>query len=275
VRVVEQFVRGKLDDPSLCEDAVVVTPGFAAVVDGATDVSGRSYAGVTGGRWAMLACVDAIQGLPPEADAETAVAALSAELANRIDPATPVAERPSASVTLFSAARREVWQVGDVGFRWAGRPAPPRKRVDEIAVAFRVAVVAAEVAAGTISLNAMTGDDPGRAAARPLLARQGFFRNTPGPYGYAAVDGRPVPGSLMVVRPVPSHVRELTIASDGYPVIENTLAESEATLTRLLARDPWCVGELAGTKGVRPGQVSFDDRAYLRLSLEPFARIGT
>jgi hypothetical protein len=96
-----------------------------------------------------------------------------------------------------------------------------------------------------------------------LIGRQGFLRNTLGPYGYAAVDGRPVPPSLVVVREVPAG--ELVIATDGYPVIEPGLAGSEAVLARLLERDPWCVAELRGTKGVLDGQVSFDDRAYLRL----------
>lgn len=261
MEVVERFVVGKHNDPALCEDAVVVTAGHAAVVDGATDVSGRAYDGVSGGRWAMAACVDAIRELPPECDAGTAVDALTRELARRVDPALPAAERPSASVTVYSARRREVWQVGDVGFRCAGQRAGeerPRKRVDEIAAAFRAAVLAAERAAGHV-----WDGDPGREAARALIRRQGALRNTPGPYGFAAVDGRPVPRSMVVVRSVPPG--ELVIASDGYPVIEETLAASEATLAGLLARDPQCVGELLGTKGVADGQVSFDDRAYLRL----------
>jgi hypothetical protein len=127
-----------------------------------------------------------------------------------------------------------------------------------------VAVIAAEAAAGTLGgAGTLGAADPGRAAARALIGRQGFLRNTLGPYGYAAVDGRPVPPSLVVVREVPEG--ELVIASDGYPVIEPSLAESEATLARRLEQDPWCVAELQGTKGVLDGQVSFDDRAYLRL----------
>jgi len=256
VRVVERFVVGKRADPALCEDAIVVTGGHAAVVDGATDISGRRYDGASGGRWAMAACVAAIRALPAEIDAYAAVEALTRAFAERTEPAN---ERPSASVTIYSAARRQVWQVGDVGFRMAGMPArPPRKRVDEIAAAFRAAVLAAEAAAG-----ALGAEDPGRAAARALIGRQGFLRNTVGPYGFGGIDGRPVPRSLIGVREVPAG--ELVIASDGYPVIEPSLAESEATLARLLERDPRCVGELLGTKGLGEGQVSFDDRAYLRL----------
>jgi len=39
---------------------------------------------------------------------------------------------------------------------------------------------------------------------------------------------------------------------------------SEELLARLLAEDPLCIGPLKGTKGVALGNVSFDDRAYLR-----------
>jgi hypothetical protein len=72
---------------------------------------------------------------------------------------------------------------------------------------------------------------------------------------------------LVVVHPVPDGIDELMIASDGYPVIGETLATSESELALLLEKDPWCVAELAGTKAVLPGQVSFDDRAYLRIRL--------
>jgi hypothetical protein len=263
VEVVEQFVLGKGGDPALCEDAVVVAGDHAAVIDGATDISGRLYDGMAGGRWAMQACVGAVRALPPGIGAPAAVEALTSTLTSDI----PADERPSAAVTIYSAARREVWQIGDVGFHYTGLPAGegrPRKLVDEIAASFRAAVLAAEAAAGRLGPGA---GDPGREAARALIARQGFLRNTTGPYGYAGIDGRPVPRSLVVVWPIPAGVAELVIASDGYPVVESTLAASEETLARLLARDPCCVRELAGTKGLRDGQVSFDDRAYLRLRL--------
>jgi hypothetical protein len=258
MRVVEQFVLGKRADPALCEDAIVVTAGFAAVVDGATDVSGRLHDGVSGGRWAMAACAEAVRALPAGVDAYAAVEALTGALAGGSEPAN---ERPTASVTVYSAARREIWQVGDVGFRFAGLPGAgeqPRKLVDEVAAAFRAAVLAAEDAAGDRGAG-----DPGRIAARALISRQGFLCNTIGPYGYAAIDGRPVLRSMIVIHDVPPG--ELIIASDGYPVIEPTLAEAEATLARLLELDPRCVAELRGTKGLEAGQVSFDDRAYLRL----------
>ncbi|MGC4814378.1 hypothetical protein ACLQ29_27935 [Micromonospora sp. DT228] len=268
MEIVEQFVRGKYGDPDVCEDAIVVTAEHVAVIDGATDVSGRRYGNGAGGWWAMAACRDAVRRLPRGVDSHSAVAAMTAELAARIDSTLSAAERPSAAVTVYSRARREIWQVGDVGFAYRGLPTSvgqPRKLVDQVAASFRAAVLAAEVAAGAISMDRLVEVDPGQLAARALTGRQGGLRNSTGPYAYAAIDGRPVPPSLVVVHPVPGDVDELVIASDGYPVIGETLAESESTLALLLEKDPWCVAELAGTKGVLPGQVSFDDRAYLRV----------
>ncbi|MET8121654.1 hypothetical protein [Micromonospora sp. NPDC005291] len=268
MEIVEQLVVGKYGDPEVCEDAIVVTAEHAAVIDGATDVSGRRYGSAAAGWWAMAACRDAVRRLPRYVDSHTAVAAMTAELAARIDSELIASERPSAAVTVYSRARREIWQVGDAGFAYRGLPASvgqPRKLVDEVAASFRAAVLAAEAAAGTISMDRVVEVDPGRLAARALTGRQGALRNSTGPYGYAAIDGRPVPPSLVVVHPVPDDIDEVVIASDGYPVIGETLAESESKLASLLEKDPWCVAELAGTKGVLPGQVSFDDRAYLRI----------
>jgi hypothetical protein len=270
VEILEQFVAGKLADPRLCEDAVIVTDDYAAVIDGATDVTGRRYGGVAGGRWAMSACLDAIEELPTGVNAATGVAALTRTLAARLDSTLSPADRPSASVTIYSATRRELWQVGDVSFSYPGLPAgagQPRKRIDQIAASFRAAFLAAEAAAGTVDLTQMGDSDPARPAVQTLIARQGFLRNTTGPYGYAGIDGRPVPSELIVVHHVPESVSDLAIASDGYPLIAATLAESESVLAQLLQRDPWCVNELAGTKGVLKGQISYDDRAYLRLKV--------
>lgn len=269
MRVVESLVAGKAGDPLRCEDALVVTAGHAAIVDGATDITGRRYGvpEVAGGRWAMAACVDALRALPADADVTTATARLTSTLAGRVDPALPPALRPSASVTVYSRRLRQVWQIGDVAFHYPGLPAgsgQPRKPLDRIAADFRAAVLAATAATGELDLATA---DPGRLAARALISRQGALRNNPGPYGFAAIDGRPVPPSMIVVHDVPAHVDELVLASDGYPEIRPTLAESEARLAELLAEDPHCVGALRGTKGVTAGQSSFDDRAYLRLSI--------
>jgi glycerophosphoryl diester phosphodiesterase len=55
----------------------------------------------------------------------------------------------------------------------------------------------------------------------------------------------------------------IILASDGYPELFDTLEETERYLFQMLTKDPLCIHELRGTKGVRPGNQSFDDRSYI------------
>lgn len=50
----------------------------------------------------------------------------------------------------------------------------------------------------------------------------------------------------------------------GYPVLQRTLADSEAKLEEVLEQDPLCFRMYKTTKGLVEGNVSFDDRSYLR-----------
>ena len=70
----------------------------------------------------------------------------------------------------------------------------------------------------------------------------------------------------MSVYPVPPQT-QVVLASDGYPVLKDTLAESEKSLDELLQKDPQCLWENRGTKGLVKGNQSFDDRTYVRFAV--------
>ncbi|AJF64845.1 hypothetical protein [Streptomyces vietnamensis] len=269
MKILERSVTPKTGNLDACEDGIVVCDGYVAVIDGATDKTGARYRGLTGGRHVMLVLSDAIPRLPPSADAYAVAGALTDAVAEGLPGNLSPELRPSASVTLFSAARREVWQIGDVGFWYQGlAQRQERKQVDLINTAMRVALLKAEMLDGAAA-EQLAAHDPGREVILPLLTRQALFANTlrAGTLAYAAIDGRPVPHELIRVVGVPSPITELVLASDGYPAILPSLAESESHLKTLLAADPLCVDELAGTKAVKPGHSSYDDRSYLRLEI--------
>ncbi len=77
------------------------------------------------------------------------------------------------------------------------------------------------------------------------------------------LNGFPIRSDRVIVHTVPPHSR-LVLASDGYPVLKETLAESEAALKELIQKDPLCFRENKGTKGLVKGNGSFDDRTYIR-----------
>lgn len=105
--------------------------------------------------------------------------------------------------------------------------------------------------------------DPARELIMPFLRLQSQFANRRGEYGYFVFDGftdPEYPIRTISVRPGD----EVVLASDGYPKLCPTLAESERELERLRREDPHLVREFRTTKGFTPGLESFDDRTYIR-----------
>jgi hypothetical protein len=252
------------------EDAVVITPNHAAVIDGATDIGDRRYRGLTPGRFAMEVLQDAITALPAEIDAHAAIDRLSETLLAAATGAgmRPDAHiRPTATVACFSAARRELWRVGDAFVRIDRFVSAPQSPLEVVAAGARAAYDRAMLALGTPRTE-IEVHDPGREIALPLIRLQTRFHNDPADFaefGRGVIDGRPVPVRFREVWTVAPGT-EVVLATDGYPSPARTLAEAEQELARVLADDPLRIAKARpATKGQRPGTSSFDDRAYLRL----------
>jgi hypothetical protein len=273
-RVKEQLVIAKTDRPEDCEDMVVMTDSFAAVIDGATSKTSRRWNGQTGGRVAATLIVEAIRQLPADATARVAVDTITERIAAlyrqhdvieimRDDPV----QRVTAAVVAVSFVRGECWLIGDcqclVGDRHISNELP----VDWVTSQARALFLESELLRGR-SIEELRANDTGREFIRPLLERQGLFQNNPaaGAFRYAAVDGFPILDEGIVIVPIDASVDTVVLASDGYPFLMPTLAESESRLHAQLADDPLCFRQFRSTKGLIDGQVSFDDRAYLRWS---------
>lgn len=78
---------------------------------------------------------------------------------------------------------------------------------------------------------------------------------------YAVIDGFEIPTDKVKILRAG---REVVLASDGYPLLASTLDESEKLLHEQLKNDPLCINSFKATKGLMKGNVSFDDRAYVR-----------
>ena len=57
---------------------------------------------------------------------------------------------------------------------------------------------------------------------------------------------------------------DVILSSDGYPLLMPTLESSEALLQKVISEDPLMIGKYKQTKGAYLGQVSYDDRSYIR-----------
>lgn len=84
---------------------------------------------------------------------------------------------------------------------------------------------------------------------------------------YAVADGFPIPMDKVRVVTLTSGRHTVVLASDGYPFLRPTLAESEAKLASQLSDDPLNIGRFKATKAYVEGNNSFDDRAYIRFEV--------
>ena len=85
---------------------------------------------------------------------------------------------------------------------------------------------------------------------------------------YAVIDGFDIfmPGvKVITLRQDEPH--DIVLASDGYPFLRPTLKDCENALREQIANDPYNIHTFKATKGLMQGNVSFDDRALIRLRL--------
>lgn len=269
MQIVEQYTIGK-SATVVSEDAVVVTSSYAAVIDGATAKTAYRYpSGETPGQLAAHLLSEAILSLPEGLTVQDAIKKLTDAL--RQKGVTPE-NRPTASVVIYSDSRREVWLIGDCQFAkvLSGSSIETitnRKLIDKVLAEWRRDILMSYLSRNLLSMEDLKANDPGRRMIQPFITRQVRYQNREGKFGYCALDGTAVPESGILVFPLDSSVTEIILASDGYPLLYPTLTETEDQLSRLLAEDPLCLGPLLGTKGLRPGNRSFDDRTYLRIRI--------
>ena len=267
MQIIESFVQGKRKDQSLCEDGFVVTPHFAAVIDGSTSkIEGRH-----GGREAMTLIKEALHDLPADACKSEMLSAFTKILAkhNLHEAKANAAYRLTCSAVIYSAAHRVVWMVGDCQCRWNGQTHTNPKLVDKVLTEARCDALNYLLNHGHTAQE-LRQHDLGRAFILNELRMQTNFQNSPeefNPFSYTVFDGMPINNDKVKEWHITPHTTVLILASDGYPILCDTLSESETELQRLLQKDPLCMNENAGTKCWIAGNNSFDDRCYLKILL--------
>jgi glycerophosphoryl diester phosphodiesterase len=247
----------------------VVAPHHVAVIDGATTEAGHEIDGRAPGRFAMEVMREAIGHLDPDADAVSAIGALTSALAHALAAhGLRPGELASACVLIASEYRHEIWRVGNSTFVIGGEPHPQYWRLAEVPAELRATYLRALLRAGSVTAEELRHRDPSLELIAPLLRVEHVFRNAPdaGELAYAAIDGLEVPTALIERASLPAGV-DVVFASDGYPVASGELVQAEAYLRDSLAEDPLRIFRHREVRGVMPGMTSYDDRAYLRFQL--------
>lgn len=271
-KVEEVYLKGKKNAASN-EDGIILTPHFAAVIDGATSKSAFSMDGKSSGRLSMELVLEAISEFPKDIDAEGAVKAITKKLYDfyvKNNLLESVNDNPAARLTsngvIYSFARNEIWQIGDCQAKVGDKHYVNEKEIDDIMSKARAAFDEVALVRGA-TLDDLRTNDPGRDFILPFLKVQGVLQNLHGhSYGFPVMDGFDIDMNQVLVIPVEG--KEIILASDGYPELFDTLEESEAFLKKVIHEDPMLIRLFKSTKGVQKGQDSFDDRAYVRFKVK-------
>ncbi len=291
MKIIESSIIGK-KSPEACEDGMVITDDFIAVIDGSTSKTPKHLnPDMKNGRYAMMLISEYIrEELKADASVDDFCQGVTAYIYNKVYEKLGVEERLkehpeerlTASVILYSWTRNEVWMVGDCQAIIDGKLYENGKPYEQ------------EIARKRVELIEQ-GLSPAEARKQiePLLIEAMLSGQN---QTYTVIDGFPiyregvkvvsVSDSCSVSDTVPASdtvpcsdsvsasgtffvsSSEIVLASDGYPFLEPTLAASEAALAEQIANDPQNIHSFIATKGIVEGNKSFDDRTYIRFSVE-------
>ena len=287
MKIIESSIIGK-KSPEACEDGMVVTNDFIAVIDGSTSKTPKHLnPDMKNGRYAMMLISEYIrEELKADASVDDFCQGVTAYIYNKVYEKLRVEERLkehpeerlTASAILYSRTRNEVWMVGDCQAIIAGKLYENGKPYEEKIARKRVELIE-------------QGLSPAEARKQiePLLIKAMLSGQN---QTYTVIDGFPiyregvkvvsVSDSCSVQDSVPASdsvpcsdsasasgtisvsSSEIVLASDGYPFLKPTLAASEAALAEQIANDPQNIHSFIATKGIVEGNKSFDDRTYIR-----------
>lgn len=278
MKIIESSIIGKKSQEA-CEDGMVVTDDFIAVIDGSTSKTPKHLnPDMKNGRYAMMLISEYIQEeLKADASVDEFCQGVTAYIYNKVYEKLGVEERLkkhpeerlTASAILYSRIRNEVWMVGDCQAIIAGKLYENGKPYEQ------------EIARKRVELIEQ-GLSPAEARKQiePLLIKAMLSGQN---QTYTVIDGFPIyregvkvvalkmkPASSSIevyfqeqTKPIASP-NEVVLASDGYPFLKPTLAASEAALAEQIANDPQNIHSFIATKGIVEGNKSFDDRTYIR-----------
>ena len=278
MKIIESSIIGKKSQEA-CEDGMVITDDFIAVIDGSTSKTPKHLnPDMKNGRYAMMLISEYIrEELKADASVDDFCQGVTAYIYNKVYEKLGVEERLkehpeerlTASAILYSRTRNEVWMVGDCqaiidGKLYEnGKPYEQeiaRKRVELIEQGLSPAEARKQIE--PLLIKAMLS---GQNQTYTVIDGFPIYREG---VKVAALKMKPASSSIEVyfqeqTKPI-SSPNEVVLASDGYPFLKPTLAASEAALAEQIANDPQNIHSFIATKGIVEGNKSFDDRTYIR-----------
>ena len=295
MKIIESSIIGKKSQEA-CEDGMVVTDDFIAVIDGSTSKTPKHLnPDMKNGRYAMMLISEYIrEELKADASVDDFCQGVTAYIYNKVYEKLGVEERLqehpeerlTASAILYSRTRNEVWMVGDCQAIIDGKlyengkpyeqeiarkrvelieqglsPAEARKQIEPL-------LIEAMLSGQNRTYTVIDGFPIYREGVKVVSVSDSCSVQDSVQDSVPASDSVPCSDSVSASGTIFVSSSEIVLASDGYPFLEPTLAASEVALAEQIANDPQNIHSFIATKGIVEGNKSFDDRTYIRFSVE-------
>lgn len=261
------------------EDGIVVTADFIAVIDGSTSKSQYRHSFFSSnGRYAMKLVSSYIRHMPKNTTCGAFLRGVTAYIRKHYKKSMlqRLAEHPedrlTCSVVIFSRLCREIWMIGDCqclvspSHPLTSSPSQfidnPKPYEAELA-AMRAEEVERLLNEGHTADELCRND-----IARPVIIPRMIETMRQQNVTYSVVDGFPIPRLHVRTITLDFQPYEIVLASDGYPFLHPSLADSEEALQHQRQYDPLNIGpHFQATKAFHPDNNSFDDRSYIRFKV--------
>lgn len=269
VKIIESFIKGKKNNKELCEDGLVITENYISIIDGVTSKGNTLWQNMTSGVYVKKLLINAINNMSPNLNAEDSIIYLNTLIKEEYEKSNMYEyvkeypeERLQANLIVFNISKNEIWMWGDCQALINKKLYHKEKKIDKILSEARSLFVDLELKNGK-TVEDIIKNDTGRKYILPLLKQSIVYNNTIGEYGCNVLDGFEImPKSVMKIKVKEND--EIVLASDGYPVLKNSLKESEEKLLEILEKDPLLINIYKSTKGLQQGNISYDDRTYIK-----------
>lgn len=262
--IIEQFIMGKIPDQALCEDGLFVSDSFIAVLDGVTSKSNRKFNNMSGGKAATEVAMDILKSASASISKDELFRLINDGIKSLYDGDTT--GEAAVCMIVFSKFHKELWVAGDCQCIINRERYTHEKLIDKELSEIRSMVIKKAIENGATPED-IAENDIGRQAIMPALGIQHSYANrTDHPYGYTVLNGTDFTEESIVTYTL-NDGDTVILATDGYPKLFDTLAQSEAYLSYILQTDPLCFNKYKTSKGLQKGNLSFDDRTYIKFTL--------
>ena len=275
MEVIEEFIKGKYEKQELCEDAIIVSKNFIAVIDGVTSQENPCQ-GKALGKIISDILENIIPTIPEKSSCDKAISYLNEKILEEYknegiydlikdDPR----KQPAASVVIYSKFYNQIWMIGDCKALYGNTIIDNELEVDIMYAKLRKILIEYLLETGCTE-DELLENDITRQFLEETIKRQPLIRNKRfyGRYDYVSIDGfNKLDIDLIKIVDVPKDVSEIAFCTDGYRKIFATLKECEEYNKFIKENDPLCYKEYWHERGFVKNQESYDDRAYIRFKI--------